>query len=172
MRAGMLHGGLPRIFAPQGAARKPRPAGLGGGRGERPGGPAGRAVATPDTTISPPRTVRSRIAQGKSQRSPGAGHGLPREPRRGRAAHCVTAHGARPVRPSRCVAACRPGLPERTIVRGEDPLPGHLCRTRTNSAARFSRDCRKKHRIRRTTAHRRVFIAPGAASRRSRTFFA
>ena len=42
-------------------------------------------MAAPDTTISPPRTGRARIAQGKAQRSPGAGYGLPREPRRGRA---------------------------------------------------------------------------------------
>ena len=51
----------------------------------RPRAQQGRARVTPDTNISPPRTGRAMIAQGKAQRSPGAGHGSPREPRRGRA---------------------------------------------------------------------------------------
>ena len=105
----------------------------------RPQARQGRAMAAPDTTISPPRTGCAMIAQGKAQRSPGAGHGSPREPRRGRATIASRRmrrglSGLRGVWPPPT-----PGLPAWATlarpVRGEDPLHGHFCRTRTNSAA-------------------------------------
>ena len=103
------------------------------------------------------------IAQGKAQRSPGAGHGSPREPRTGR-----TTIASR--RMERGLSGLRgvwpPPNPGPTGLgyhsaprRGEDPLHGPSA-GRARTPPRDLPGLPEKNGINRTTPHRQVFIAP------------